>query len=220
MPFPAAALLGLAVLAAVVDWVAVWFEGLRWRAVERIAKPAVLVLLLVGALAWPLPAEASASVRTLLVVALAASLAGDVLLLPPGRLLPGLVAFLVGHVAYAFAFAQFEGSAAWLLAGIVAAVGVGLTAGRRLVAAARPSGMAGPVAAYLAVISAMAIAATRTGMPAAIVGAWLFVASDAMLGYGQFVAGTGRDGRSPRLLRMGVITTYHVGQLLLVLSLL
>lgn len=212
-------LLGLAVAAAVVDWIAVWRDGSRARLVERFAKPAVLVLLLLATLTWPMAPGASLAVRGLLVLALAASLAGDVLLLPPGRLLPGLVAFLVGHVAYALAFAQLGGSVVWLLAGVAIATGVVLTVGRRLVAAARLSRMSGPVAVYLAAISAMAIAATRTGIPAAILGAWMFVASDAMLGFGQFVIGAGPDGRAPRRLRMGVITTYHVGQVLLVLAL-
>jgi len=216
---PAAALLALAAAAAVADWVVVWFDGPRWRMLERGLKPSVMLLLLLTALAWPLPSGSSVLVRALLVVALLASLAGDFLLLPPGRLKAGLVAFLVGHIAYALAFAQLDGSALWLLAGIVAAVALGLTAGRRLVAAARSRGMAGPVAAYLAVISAMAIAATRTGLPLAIIGAWLFMASDALLGYGQFVVAKAADGRAPRPLRMGVITTYHVGQILLVLAL-
>ena len=216
---PAAALLALAAAAAVADWVVVWFDGPRWRMLERGLKPSVMLLLLLTALAWPLPSGSSVVVRGLLVVALLASLAGDVLLLPPGRLMAGLVAFLVGHVAYALAFAQLDGSALWLLAGIAAAVALGLTAGRRLVAAARSRGMAGPVAAYLAVISAMAIAATRTGLPLAIIGAWLFMASDALLGYGQFAVAKAADGRAPRPLRMGVITTYHVGQILLVLAL-
>ncbi len=216
---PAAALLTLAAAAAVADWVVVWFDGPRWRMLERGLKPSVMLLLLLTALAWPLPSGSSALVRALLVVALLASLAGDVLLLPPGRLMAGLVAFLVGHIAYALAFAQLDGSALWFLAGIVAAVALGLTAGRRLVAAARSRGMAGPVAAYLAVISVMAIAATRTGLPLAIIGAWLFMASDALLGYGQFVVAKAADGRAPRPLRMGVITTYHVGQILLVLAL-
>ena len=55
----------------------------------------------------------------------------------------------------------------------------------------------------------------------AVLGAWLFVASDAMLGWGEFVVGRLADGRSrggPRL-RLGVITTYHFAQVLLVLAL-
>jgi uncharacterized membrane protein YhhN len=216
---PAVALVALAAVAAVVDWLAVWLDGPGARRVERIAKPAVLVLLLLAALAWPMAPGASVLVRALLVVALATSLAGDVLLLPPGRLLPGLVAFLIGHVAYTLAFAQLGGNVLWLLAGIVIASVVALTVGRRLVAAARPKGMSGPVAVYLAAIGAMAIAATRTGIPAAILGAWLFVASDTMLGFARFIVGTDAGGRAPRPLRMGVITTYHLGQVLLVVAL-
>ncbi len=218
MPMPATVLLGLAALAAAVDWAAVWAEGSRARLIERVAKPAVLGLLLLASMTWPW-ADSDVVVRALLVVALAASLIGDVLLLPPGRLLPGLIAFLVAHLAYALAFARLDGSPAWLLAGIAMAGIVAVTVGRRLVAAARPRGMSGPVAVYLAAISAMAIVATRTGIPVAIVGAWLFVASDALLGWGQFVVGRDEAGRAPRPLRMGVITTYHVGQLLLVVAL-
>lgn len=217
---PAGLLLALAAAAAVADWVTVWFDGPAWRRLERGLKPAVIVLLLAASLAWPIADGASVLVRALLVTALAASLAGDVLLLPPGRLLPGLVAFLVAHVAYAVAFAQLPGSVGWLVAGVGVAVAVGLTVGRRLVTAARASGMHVPTAVYLAAITAMAIAATRTGMPAAVVGAWLFVASDAMLGFGQFVQPRDAAGRAPRRLRMGVITTYHAGQLLLVIALL
>jgi uncharacterized membrane protein YhhN len=219
VPQPAAGLVALAVVAALVDWAAVFSGGQRARLVERLAKPAVLLLLLLAALVWPLPAASPVVVRALLVVALAASLAGDVLLLPPGRLLPGLVAFLVGHLAYTLAFVQVGGTLPWLLAGLLIAVVVVLALGRRLVAAAGPAGMGLPVAVYLAVISAMAIAATSSGIPAAVVGAWLFVASDAMLGWGQFVTGLDAEGRAPRRLRIGVITTYHVAQVLLVLAL-
>jgi uncharacterized membrane protein YhhN len=219
MPFPAALVVALVAIAAVLDWVAVWFDGTLARRVERVAKPSVLALLLLAALAWPVADGSPPLVRPLLVAALAASLAGDILLLPPGRLLPGLVAFLLGHIVYTLAFVQLDGSTPWLLAGIAMASALALTLGRRLVAAARPSHMAGPVAVYLAAICVMAITATRTGIPAAVLGAWLFVASDAMLGLGQFVVGTGTDGRVPRPLRMGVITTYHVGQVLLVVAL-
>ena len=60
----------------------------------------------------------------------------------------------------------------------------------------------------------MAVAATRTGEPAAIAGAWLFVASDTLLGWGTFRGAESRDQR------VAVIVTYHLAQLLLVLALL
>lgn len=212
-------LLGIAAVAAVIDWAAVWIDGPRSRRVERVAKPAALVALVLAALAWPMADGASVPVRVLLVAALVASLAGDVLLLPPGRFVPGLVAFLLGHVAYTLAFAQLGGSTIWLLVGIVLAAVVALTVGRALVDAAQGAGLGAPVAVYLAAICAMAIAATRTGMPVAIVGAWLFVASDSMLGWGRFRAPAEGSDRGAARLRLAVIVTYHLGQALLLVAL-
>jgi uncharacterized membrane protein YhhN len=211
-------LLGVAVVAALVDWWAVWADSRTAIWVERFAKPLVL-LALIG-VAWVTPA-ATPAVQPWLLLALVGSLAGDVLLLPPGRLIPGLVAFLLGHLAYIAAFWQLPGSGAWLVLGVCGALVVIATVGGRLVRAAARAGMGAPVAAYLGVISMMAIVATRTGILAAVLGAWLFVASDSMLGWGQFAEpdaqGRARGGVK---LRLGVITTYHAAQVLLVLALL
>jgi uncharacterized membrane protein YhhN len=209
-------LLALAAAAAVVDWWAVWTATRSARTVERVAKPAVLAALVVLAAVAPTVVP---SVQGWLAVALVCCLIGDILLLPPGRLAAGLVAFLVGHLAYTGAFAQLSGSAAWALVGVAGAVLVAMTVGRRLVRAADGRRMAVPVALYLLVICVMAIAATRTGMPAAILGAWLFVASDTMLGWGEFVV-TEQTSRDGRRLRLAVIASYHVAQVLLVLALL
>jgi len=217
-PLPAA-LLTVAAIAAVVDWAAVWSDSPRARAVERVAKPAVLLALLAAVLAWPAGAGAGADVRPWLVAALAASLAGDVLLLPPGRFVGGLVAFLLAHLAYLGAFAQLPGMVPWLVVGLAMAVLLAVTVGRVLVTAAHRTGLGVPVAVYLAAIMAMAVAATRTGLPAAILGAWLFVASDSMLGWGRFRAPAAGSDRGARGLRVAVIVTYHLGQLLLVAAL-
>ena len=94
--------------------------------------------------------------------------------------------------------------------------------GGQIVRAARPSGLEVAACVYLTVICVMAVAATATLMPALIVGAWLFVASDAMLGWGEVVAAGATAGRSrggPGL-RLGVIVTYHVAQALLAVGLL
>jgi uncharacterized membrane protein YhhN len=231
-----ASLIGIAAVAAVVDWFAVWHEGRRARAVERIAKPAVMVALLAAVITWPVAAGAAggadgAAVRPWLIVALAASLAGDVLLLPPGRFVAGLIAFLGAHLAYLVAFAQLPGTVPWLVAGFVVALIVVTTVGRELVAAARVAGLGTPVTVYLAVICAMATLATRTALPAAILGAWLFVASDAMLGWSRFqppvtapdrVPGPGPAREATRgaaRVRLAVIVSYHVAQLLLVVAL-
>jgi uncharacterized membrane protein YhhN len=212
--------LAIAAIAAVIDWVAVWVGGANGRRVERIAKPAVMVALLGAALvahAWTPEAQAA---RPWLVLGLVASLAGDVLLLPPGRFVPGLLAFLAAHLAYLVAFLQLPGDVTWLIAGVVAAAALALTVGRALVRAAARAGLAGPVAAYLVAIMLMAVAATRTGEFVAIAGAWLFVASDAMLGWGRLRAprpGLPRGGG--RTQRTAVMVTYHLGQGLILLAL-
>ncbi len=92
--------LAVAAVLAVVDWLAVWAGGPWGRRVERIAKPGVMVALIAAAwLATPVTPEARAA-QPWLVAGLVASLAGDVLLLPPGRFVAGLAAFLVAHLAY------------------------------------------------------------------------------------------------------------------------
>ena len=74
--------------------------------------------------------------------------------------------------------------------------------------------MRGPaVSAYLLAISLMFCAAVATGNPWAIVGAGLFVASDSVLGWRQFVG-------SASWMPVTVMVTYHLGQAGLVASLL
>jgi uncharacterized membrane protein YhhN len=212
--------LAIAAIAAVIDWIAVWVGGVTGRRVERIAKPAVMVALVVASLlanAWTPEAQAA---RPWLVLGLMASLAGDVLLLPPGRFVPGLLAFLAAHLAYLVAFLQLPGEAPWLVIGVAGAAILALTVGRVLVRAASRVGLAGPVAAYLVAITLMAVAATRTGEAAAIAGAWLFVTSDAMLGWARLRApspGMPRGGGPAQ--RVAVMATYHLGQALILLAL-
>jgi uncharacterized membrane protein YhhN len=214
-------LLSVAALAAVLDWVAAWRGGAAGRALERAAKPVVPAALALAAVAWPAQAASTTDLaRPWLVAGLVASLAGDVLLLPPGRFVPGLAAFLVAHLAYLGGFLLLPGEVGWLAAGAVAGIAVAATLGRVLVRAASRVGLGGPVALYLAAITLMAVAATRTGEPAAIAGAWLFVGSDAMLGWGRLRAprpGMPRGGR--RGLGTAVLVSYHLAQGLILVAL-
>ncbi len=212
--------LAIAGLLALANWSAVWVGGPRGLAIERVTKPAVMVALLGAALLAPVGSPSAGVARPWLVLGLLGSLAGDVLLLPPGRFVPGLAAFLAGHVAYLVGFLALPGETGWLLGGLVAAVVVAALLGRVLVRLAARAGLGVPVAAYLVAILAMAVAATRTGLPAALGGAWLFVASDALLGWGRF-----REPR-PGMPRGGgrahgtaVMVTYHLGQALILLAL-
>lgn len=207
-------LVGIAALAAVVDWAALARDN---APIERITKPAVLLALIAAAVVAA-PA-AGVGTRPWLVAALVASLAGDVLLLPPGRFVAGLVAFLVAQLAYLVAFAQLPGSVPGVLVGAALALALIATVGRVIVPAARRVGLAAPVAVYLAAICGMAIAATRTGLPVAVAGAWLFVASDATLGWDRFAAPEPPTPRDAAIRRLAVIVPYHLGQALLLVAL-
>jgi uncharacterized membrane protein YhhN len=72
--------------------------------------------------------------------------------------------------------------------------------------------MAAPVGAYMLVISAMVASAVGTGLALAVAGAVLFYVSDALIAWTRFVHDLPHG-------RLAVITTYHVAQALLVLSL-
>ncbi len=189
-----------------------WAVATSRRAVERFTKPAVMVgLIAATAVADPIM---DGPVRVLVLAALAGSLAGDVLLLPGGSLVGGLAAFTLAQVAYGASFLLRDPLIPAVAAGLVASAAIGATVGRRLLRAS-PGPLRPAVAAYLVVILGMASLATGTLVPAAVVGAWCFVTSDALLGWSLFVH-PDAAGRSSR--RVAVMATYHAAQVLLVLS--
>lgn len=226
---PVPLLAAAAAAAALADWAAVAGRLPAPIAVERIAKPAVLVALV--AIAVVAPADPSAwpgSVRPLVVAALLLGLAGDLLLLPGGRFAAGIGAFLLGHVAYGAAFAAAPPALPLVAAGAAGALVVGQVVGPRILAGAWSAGLGRPVALYLVVILATAVLATGTGRAALALGAWCFVASDALVGLQRFGRGaetrdpTDDRVRGPRDRRVGVaiMTTYHAAQALLLAGLL
>ena len=81
-----------------------------------------------------------------------------------------------------------------------------------LVGGAEPA-LRGPVAVYIAVISAMVVSALASGNVIAAVGAVTFAASDAMIAWSRFL-------RPFRGSRVAIMVTYHCAQAALVLSLL
>jgi len=169
-----ALLLAVTAAVAVLDWVAVGTGRVR---LEAVAKPAVMLGLLALALALgstdPAPAarggtrlsDLSADGRpgtlltALVLAALLAGLAGDVLLLPQvDRFVPGLVAFLLGHLGYSVAFAGHGLRPGATLVGAGVAAGLVLAAGvpiLRAVRRHRPA-LGLPVACYLAVTGLVA----------------------------------------------------------------
>jgi uncharacterized membrane protein YhhN len=144
---------------------------------------------------------------------------GDILLeMSEATFLVGLVAFLLGHVAYIAAFLQdtrklhpFYGAAAYAY-GFMAAVFL-MTTGDL-------GAMIGPVYVYILIITTMLWrAACRLDVPslprfsiwAGLVGALLFVVSDSILAFRLF-------GTPLQLGGIAVMTTYWLGQLGIALS--
>jgi uncharacterized membrane protein YhhN len=188
------------VVAAVVDWIAVAQEH---KELEWIAKPAALAMLLLWAALGTAPSSA-------LIAALVFSLLGDVyLMLPANLFVAGLAAFLVGHLAYIDAF---HAALTWRLVWSAIVLGVTAPVGLRIVGAAPGTPLKVAVTAYMLVIGVMAGSAIAAGMPAAIVGALLFMLSDSMIAWNRFVAPFASA-------RVAIIVTYHVGQVLLVYAL-
>lgn len=206
-----AALIALTVVVAVADW---WVAATGRTTAERVLKPLTMLLLIGATLALPDPSSTAA--RWLILAALCCSLIGDVCLLFEARLfLYGLVAFLFAHIAYAFAMVQLGVETELLGVGLVVVLIASAVVGRRVVAGVRENDpkMTVPVMAYLTIISLMVVAAIGTGNPWAIVGALLFYASDGCIGWNRFVSTF--PGRN-----LIVMSTYHLGQIGLVLALL
>lgn len=209
----AAATLALAVLGVVAP--ANWWS--RWsgrRAVEVVTKPVATALVLLIAVVIDADSD---PVRAWFVVALALSLAGDVfLLLDPRWFLAGLAAFLLAHVAYIVGFVVADDWRWWwAVASLLPIAALATAVGRPILRSVghRSVLMQTAVAAYLVTILTMFASSCAAGPPAAIAGAALFVASDSILGWREFVA-------DRRWMAPLVMVTYHTGQLLLALSLL
>jgi uncharacterized membrane protein YhhN len=158
-------------------------------------------------------------------VALALCLVGDVLLMLPGDLfVPGLAAFLAGHVAFTVGFLQppagpgvppFSYSTTGLVLATVVVAGAATVPVVVIVRSLLRSGhraLVGPVLAYVAAIGTMAVLALNAGVPPAAVGASSFLVSDTLLAVDRFVRPLPRGA-------LPVHVTYHVAQGLLVLSL-
>ncbi len=211
MPQLAWVTLAGAIALAAVDWLAVAHGNLRLR---WVSKPGTILLLVGGALTLHPAANAQ---RYVFIVALLASLAGDVLLLLPGErcFQAGLAAFLAAHLAYGTGFV-IGGVNRGLLAFAAPAVAiVSLAVGGRVIRSLVQSGsgaLALPVAAYLLAISAMVALAAASGRSVALAGAALFYASDGMIAWNRFV-------RPLPWSPLPVMITYHLAQVGLVLAL-
>lgn len=185
------------------------------RRAKWVFKPATSALFLLAAFLQD-PRE---PYDWLVVAALLLSAVGDVALIPASRrwFLAGLVAFLLGHVAYALAF--WSRPEPWIFRPL--AVAAVAAASLATYAWLRPhlGPMLRPVVAYMAVITLMLAAAWSLGPPgwtAATVqialAATLFYVSDLTVARARFVPGTGFANRAVGL------PLYYVAQFLFAYS--
>jgi uncharacterized membrane protein YhhN len=203
------AALGIALLVAAADWFSV-AASIRW--LEYVTKPGFMLALIALALVMR---PASSVERAFFVVALALGLASDVfLMLPRDLFLAGLAAALVEHLAYIGGLGT-----RWVNLGLgIAAILVVLVSAalllppiQRALEHAHPR-LVKPVIAYLCVFAWMVTTAGGTGSLVALAGALLFFYSDAILAWNRFV-------KPLPFGRVVNIVPYHVGQALLVVSL-
>jgi alkenylglycerophosphocholine hydrolase len=210
-------LLGVAFGLAVIDWLAVVKS---WRWLEYSAKPAVMVALLAwlgfyagfqGPLAW-------------FAAGIFLSLLGDVFLMPRiDRFIPGLISFLLAHLAY-IAGLNISGPPpmglpAFIFAGLILVYGFFFY--RRLARALKKRNVKRlqmPLLVYALMIGTMLLSALLAPFrpqwefsPAllAACGALLFFISDSVLAWNKFV----KHLPAGRLL---VMVTYHLGQFALI----
>jgi len=201
-------LLGATSAFAILNWIAVETDR---RPLELVCKPATLMALIGVAVALD---PQDGTVRAWFVAALVCSLAGDVFLMFE-RFQPGVAAFALAHLAYVGGFVAAGLEPVGLVVGAVVVL-VGLaTLGRHIVTAVRRSSPedAIPVTVYVGIISTMVLAAWGSLVPVAIAGALIFYASDACIAWSRFIEPFPRH-------RLAIMSTYHVGQAMLVLSLL
>lgn len=197
---------------AVANWIAV-SPGVQSNRAEYALKPGTLIALVALALALQ-PGDGTQ--RAVFVLALVLSLAGDVfLMLPRDLFVPGLAAFLLAHIAYVVGFVVDGLSAGLVGAGIaviaIAAALVGAPIVRNVVTKHRP--LIAPVVTYMTAISAMVVVALGSGEPIAVVGAVLFYCSDSLIAWDRFVTPLNWG-------RPAIMSTYHLAQAALVMSLL
>jgi uncharacterized membrane protein YhhN len=185
---PVAALTLVSASLAIVG--ASWALDIAWLHV--VFKP--LTTTLIVARAWS-RGPRQPQVRRWILCGLAMSLVGDVALLWPQRgFLPGLIAFLLAHIAYIVAFTREHR----FLAQPAALTGYALLAGAilALLWPSIPPGLRVPVACYVLALTAMSAQTAVVGLASQgderrlgrmlMLGGALFMASDALLATNKF----------------------------------
>lgn len=188
-----------------------WYpEGLLWQVTAKASAVSFLILFVL--------VTSQTTNHLLLLLALTASVLGDVLLALPGEdsFLRGLLAFFVAHVFYVGLFVKNRlpledvSSARLQVSGLIlAAAGIGVF----LLSTGNLGSMLIPVIAYSCVLTLMTITALLSQLPIKLVGtgAVLFLISDSVLGAQTFLDVNLGGGLS-------VWIPYYLGQLFLALG--
>jgi uncharacterized membrane protein YhhN len=186
------------------------------RRVVYLCKPLTTVLILALALAT---GGDDRAYTVLIAVGLLCSLAGDIfLMLPQDRFIPGLVSFILAHLAYIAAFVR-AADRPWSGTSVLTLIPL-LAYGLAVFLVLRPhlGPLTAPVLVYMLVILLMAWRAVEYARQspapeslAAALGALLFVVSDSALALNRFT----RPFRAAQALVLG---TYFAAQWLIALS--
>jgi uncharacterized membrane protein YhhN len=185
--------------------------ALALPALNFVFKPLATAFIIV--LAWQ-RGRGTPPQRRWVLAGLVCSLAGDVALLWPQQgFLPGLVSFLLAHLAYLVAFTRSQRLAAWRVPFVLYALVAGGILG--LLWKGIPAPLQVPVIAYVLCLAAMAAQAAvvwhhstgpgRARAAQLALGGALFVASDALLASNKFA------GPLP-LASLWILTSYWAAQ--------
>ncbi|RZI97527.1 MAG: hypothetical protein EOP78_00695 [Variovorax sp.] len=188
--------------------------AVSWPQVHLVFKPLALTIAIIFVAARADWAGAAARFDSKLLFGLVASLAGDVLLMLHGMFVPGLVCFLVAHLAYIALFRDSVGLFPRRGA-LVATLCIGAAMYAVLWLGGLPAALRIPVGFYVVVIACMA--AQAIGRAAVLgdararwvaVGACVFMVSDTLLALNRFVTPL-------PLAQLWVLATYYVAQMLI-----
>lgn len=213
-------LIGISLFVAVINWFAV---AKNWQRIIFASKPAVVLLLIL----WLVLNGGLENQALYFVVGLSFSIAGDIfLMLPNDKFIPGLISFLLAHIAYILGFNSILPNLTF--AGLILTGLVGINAFaifRRLSSGLESRGQDSlriPILIYSIVIGLMLISALLTlvspnnvwgPLPALLVsfGAILFFLSDTLLAWNRFINPISAAS-------LMIIVTYHLAQIAITLG--
>lgn len=207
------AFLLLALACALGNWYAV--AGVDKPRLIYVFKPATMVFLIALAISL---SGVDGHRRAWFVAALVLSLAGDIFLMLPNTnlFIGGLGSFFLSHVLYVVGFLSTHVSFGSVVPYWGVLLVVGGIVGAKVISGARASGheeLAAPIVGYILILTLMAACGLAAKNAPAAAGGLAFLASDSLLSWDRFVKPIPNG-------HLAVMTTYHLAQGLLVISLL